>query len=114
MSDKITDLKTKLAELEAGSHFNAMLPKTSGWFSRKLIVVLAVIGALIFLGRDNLNLIIGGIIALGMTYLIVQCAQDLMHSFCDAWVRRKLIDAMAKDGLSKEELDTITEGGTKP
>jgi divalent metal cation (Fe/Co/Zn/Cd) transporter len=100
---KIDDLKAKLAELEAGSHITALMPKSSGWLSRKLLVVLAVIGVLIFLGRENVNLILGGIVTLGIVYLITQAAHDIVSSITDAWVRRKLIEAMAKDGLDDAE-----------
>ena len=41
---KIDDLKTKLSKLEASAHFDSLLPKNSGWLSRKLIVALARFG----------------------------------------------------------------------
>jgi hypothetical protein len=109
---KIDDLKGKLAKLEASAHFESLLPKSSGWLSRKLLVVLAIIGVLVFLGRENVNLILAGIITLGVVYLIAQAAQDISHDWSDAWVRRKLIDAMAKDGLSQEELEALGGAST--
>jgi hypothetical protein len=108
----LDDLRKKLAKAEASAHFDSLLPKSSGWLSRKLIVVLAVIAALILLGRDNQSAIISGIITLGVVYLIVQAVQDLGHSASDAYARGKLIEAMAKDGLDANEIAAIT--GQKP
>ena len=52
----IESLKAKLSKLEASSHFDTLLPKTSGWLSRKLLILLAVLAGMIYLGRDNLSL----------------------------------------------------------
>lgn len=104
----IDALKSKLAKLEVSTHIDALIPKSSGWLSRKLGVVLAVIVALIIIGRDNTNSIISGIITLCVVYLIVQGVNDLMDKFVEGWTRSKIIDGMAKDGISKEEMEVIT------
>lgn len=107
MSD-IEALKAKLAKLEASKHIDSLIPKNSGWLSRKLGVALAIIAALIFIGRENVVLIIAGIITLGVTYLIVQGAVDLVNSLSEAYVRGKIIDGLSKDGLTKEEIELVT------
>jgi hypothetical protein len=104
----IDALKSKLAKLETSNYIDALIPKSSGWLSRKLGVVLAVIAALIIIGRDNQNSIIAGIITLCVVYLIVQGVNDLMDKFVEGWTRVKIIEGMAKDGLTKEEIETIT------
>lgn len=104
----IDALKAKLAKLEASTHIDALIPKSSGWLSRKLGVVLTAMAVLIFIGRDSVATIIAGIITLGVTYLIVQGVNDLMDKFVEGWTRVKIIEGMSKDGLTKEELETIT------
>lgn len=111
---KIDALKSKIAKLEISSYIDTLLPKSSGWLSRKLCVVLAVIAALVIIGRDNQNLIISGMITLCVVYLIVQGMNDLMDKFVEGWTRNKIIEGMSKDGLSKEEVDAITGAPATP
>lgn len=108
----IKKLEDKLAKLKLSSSFGAFLPKTSGWLSRKLLVALALIGGLIFLGRDNITLVIYGMIILGSIYMITQTLHDIFTCREDGATRRALIAAMAADGnLSSEELAVL--GGEK-
>jgi len=104
----IEDLETKLAKLKAGAHFDALLPKSSGWLSRKLVIALSVVGALLFIGRDNISLTIWATTILGGIYLLTQGAHDIFSSRDDRITRCELIRAMAKDGITKEELDAIS------
>jgi hypothetical protein len=106
MSD-IQNLKAKLSKLEAKNYFDALLPKTSGWFSRKLMVALAVVAALIILGRDNMSSIINWIGFIAIAYIVSQAVHDVFSSRDDRISRCKLIDAMAKDGLTKEEIASL-------
>lgn len=104
MSDQVQKLESKLQELKAKSKLDWILPKTSSsWFSRKLFVALTLLGVLVFLGRDNINTVLTGIVYLGITYLIVQGVQDVVTKIVDGWVRRTVIEAMAKDGLDEAE-----------
>lgn len=111
---KIDDLKTKLAKLEASTHFDSLLPKSSGWLSRKLIVALAAIATLIIIGRDNQAAIINWVGILALAYLVVQAGHDVFSGRDDRITRCKLIDAMAKDGLSDEDLKALTVGPATP
>lgn len=104
---KIDDLKNKLAKLEVGDHFEALLPKDAGWFSRKLLTLLAVIGVLVFLGRDNIGVILNLIGYLAIAYIVVQGFVDACKSRDDRITRCTLIVSMAKDGLTEEELAAI-------
>lgn len=104
----IENLKAQIAKLEAGESFNALLPKSSGWLSRKLVIALAIIGALIFIGRDNIALTIWATVILGGIYLVTQAAHDIFQSRDDRITRCELIKAMAQDGLTKEELESIS------
>jgi hypothetical protein len=105
---KIDDLKGKLAKLEASAHFDALLPKDAGWFSRKLLVLLAVIGVLVFLGRDNIGVILNLIGYITIAYIVVQGFVDACKSRDDRITRCTLIVSMAKDGLTEEELAAIS------
>jgi hypothetical protein len=102
MSD-IQKLEDKLIKLKSKAHFDTFLPKGSSWLSKKLLSMLAIVAALIWLGRDNLALSINGIILVSVVYIIAQAVNDAVHSVTEAWVRRTLIQAMAVDGLNEEE-----------
>lgn len=90
----IDTLKEKLSKLEASAHFNSLLPKSSGWLSRKLLVALAVVVAMFVIGRDNQALIINWIGIIAVTYLIAQAAHDIFSGRDDRITRVKLIEVM--------------------
>lgn len=106
MSD-IDKLEKKLASLKTKASFDSLLPKASSWLSKKLLSMLAIVACLIWFGRENITLVINGIIFLSAIYLIVQGVNDAVHSVCDAWTRRKVIDAMAADGLDETEKKSL-------
>lgn len=111
---KIDDLKTKLSKLEASAHFDSLLPKNSGWLSRKLIVALAAIAALIIIGRDNQAAIINWVGILAGIYIVTQALHDIFSGRDDRIARCALIAAMAKDGFSEEELKVLAGGVPTP
>ncbi len=113
----IDKLEEKLAKLKTSASLSALLPKGSNWLSKKLLSMLAVVAGLIWLGRDNLSLVISSITLLAAIYIIVQGVNDAVHSLCDAWTRRAIIQGMAVDGISAAErkalgvkTEVITEG----
>ncbi len=106
----IQKLEDRISKLKVGANLSSLLPKNSGWLSRKLLVTLALVGGLIFLGRDNITLVIYGIIILGSVYMVTQTLHDIFVCREDGMTRRQLITAMASDGLSPEETKALTGG----
>jgi hypothetical protein len=112
MSD-IAKLQEKIAGLKVGAGFSSLLPKKSGWLSKKLLSMLAIVACLIWFGRENIALTINGIILVAVVYIIAQAVNDAVHSITEAWVRRAIINAMAVDGLSDEERKSLGVNGDK-
>lgn len=110
----IEGLKDKISNLELGHQISGLIPKSSGWLSRKMLVTLAVVAGVLWLGRGNLMQTIQSIVHIVIIWLVVQTVQDVVHSICDAYVRGKLIDGAAKDGLSKDEMDSLGGDLAKP
>lgn len=103
----IDDLKGKLANLEISSKIGALVPKSSGWLSRKLITTLSVAGVVVYLGHDNIVLALYGVIVLGVAYLVTQAAHDIFQSRDDRIIRVAIIEALARDGLTPDELSSV-------
>ena len=99
----ITKLEEKIAKLKVKAGFDSLLPKGSSWLSKKLLSMLAIVAGLIWLGRDNLTLVIYGMIILGSVYMLTQTLHDIFVAREDGQTRRKLIDAMSADGLNDDE-----------
>jgi divalent metal cation (Fe/Co/Zn/Cd) transporter len=110
MGFTIEDLKAKISNLELGHQISGLVPKSSGWLSRKMLVTLAVVAGVLWLGRGNLMQTIQSIVYIVIVWLIVQTVQDVVHSICDAYVRGKLIDGAARDGLTADEVREIAGG----
>lgn len=100
----VSDLQAKLEKAKLGS----LLPSTSGWLSRKLVVVLAVVAALIVIGRENVSLIVICMTVMACVYMIIQGIIDFGHDRNDTVIRGQLIAAAAKDGLTAEELKELS------
>ena len=107
---KIDDLKTKLTKMEADAHLDTLLPKDAGWLSRKLIVLLILIGLLAFVLRDTLPLLVQATVALGMTWMIVQGVLDACKSRDDRKVRIALIYSMG----ASNEIQIVTVSDKNP
>lgn len=95
------------------------LPKSSGWFSRKLITVLVLAGSLVFLGREQIANVIVGLVWLGIAYLAAQGIVDAVREWkagsleeaktdANARIRIALIEASAKDGFDATEREALT------
>jgi hypothetical protein len=113
MGFTIEDLRQKISNLELGHQISGLIPKSSGWLSRKMLVTLGIVAGVLWLGRGNLTQAIQSIVSIVVVWLIAQTVQDVVHSFCDAYVRGKLIDGAAKDGLTTDEVREITGGIVK-
>ena len=103
MANILDKLHTALKSVESGQQMQSLIPKSSSWLSRKLLVTLAVIGGILWLGKASIMLTIHEAVVLAAVYLISQCIQDVGHSIADAYVRGKLIEGASKDGLDAEE-----------
>ena len=102
-------LKSKVANLETKTLMDTFVPKTSGWLSRKLIVMLAIVATLVVIGRENQSLIIWSIVILGGVWMLTQVIQDIFNSRDARIIRCEIIRALAKDGLTPEELKRLDE-----
>jgi hypothetical protein len=110
----IDRLKSKISGLETKSLMDAFVPKSSGWLSRKMVVMLAVIGVLVLIGRENQALIMQYSCIMAGIWLLTQVIQDVAHSRDSRKVRIAMIEAMAKDGLSDEERKELGEKPGSP
>lgn len=105
----IEKLQEKLEKLKASSAVQSLIPSSSGWLSRKLWVALAIVATLVIVGRENINIVLNGIITLGMVYIIAQGVHDIVQSLGEAYVRGKIVTNLAKDGLTVEEIKAVNE-----
>lgn len=105
----LSKLKSKVTNLEISSLMAAFVPKTSGWLSRKLIVMLAIVATLVVIGRENQSLIIWSVVILGSVWLLTQVIQDVFNSRDARIIRCEIIKALAQDGLTTDEIKSLDD-----
>ncbi len=107
----IEKLQAKIEELKLGS----LLPKGSGWLSRKLWVALAAIVAVIYLAAGNVPLILSTTTTIVIWYLATSAAQGAVEHVANVWLRGKIVDALARDGkFDAADLKSATDAEIKP
>ncbi len=108
----LADIKAKIASLESGgaemaAQAKSLLVGDNGWLSRKLIVALIALAAIIWLG-PTMGELMKTVEKIVIVYIIVQGAVDVAKLFSNAWVRGKIAEGLAKDGnLTDTEIKTI-------
>lgn len=79
------------------------------WLSRKLLVTVGVVIFLMWFGRDNISLILLNLTIITVVWLICTTVVDIITLKSQSKINEKIVDALSKDGLTKEELKEITK-----
>jgi hypothetical protein len=83
--------------------------QTPRWASRKMLITLSIIGAMIWLVKGAIATILWQVTLLAGLWLLCTTATDIVEKHYNSQFKNKLLDVMAKDGLSKDELDTLNK-----
>lgn len=89
MSDPISKAKAQLSKLEAQEQMKLLFPGGS-FLSKKLIVLLAVCGALLYLFFGDKAAIVPAIVQLASVYLIVQGLVDINMGWVNVFKAKHL------------------------
>lgn len=111
--DNIQKLEAQINKLKKQG-VSALMPQSSGWFSRKLIALLVVAGVVVFLGRDQVSSVILALVWSVIAYLAAQCLPDTIKEWqagavakakidADARVRVAWLEAVTKDGVFSDD-----------
>lgn len=77
--------------------------------SRKLWLIVAVVGAMIYLFQTTLTLIVWPVTILTGLYLIINYLESRENTKAKLEIKKALIESMAKDGISPEEAEIINK-----
>jgi uncharacterized membrane protein YoaK (UPF0700 family) len=89
MTDLVTKAQAKLSRLDAQEQMKLLFPSTS-FLSKKLTVLLAVCGALLYLFFGDKSSIVPAIVQLASVYLIVQGLVDINTGWVNVFKAKHL------------------------
>lgn len=81
--------------------------KAPRWTSRKMLVTLALIGAMVWLFKGSLATILWQVTALAGLWLLCTTLTDLADKHYNYKMKSDLLKELAKDGLTKEEAEVV-------
>lgn len=81
--------------------------KSPRWASRKMLVTVAAVGALIWLFKGSLATILWQVTALIGLWLLCTTATDIAEKHYQNQVKIKVLENLSKDGLTKEEVEVV-------
>ena len=81
--------------------------KQPRWASRKMLVTVGIIGAMVWLFKGSLATILWQVTLLAGLWVLCTTATDMMEKHCATQVKVKLIEELSKNGLTKEEAEVI-------
>jgi hypothetical protein len=81
--------------------------KAPRWGSRKMLVTMAAVGALIWFFKGSLATILWQVTALIGLWLLCTTATDIAEKHYQSQVKIKVLENLSKDGLTKEEVEVV-------
>ena len=115
---ELDKVKASIASLESdaagfATKAKALIVKDGGWLSRKLIVVLLAITAIIFL-EGKLGDALKTVEHIVIAYIAFQALVDVSTNFSNAWVKTVIAKAAASENkLDSDDIQQIIGSETK-